>query len=266
MGVFIADVGWVSASLPEVIRRLGENSFGPALLAHLNDRCGAEYCSIYEQTGDELVHFACIGIGETTVTRSQIGLYARGGYWQRDEGLHMARASLAGGWPGIARISTSEIADAELRLMYKPTRICDRALLVSGGPRLVVLSVLRSAARGPFLPKQFKTLRTEAEVLMALIGKHMEHVRLSAGLGAELGSLCRIEERIKPARPDLTRREMQICARILYGLTTIGIALDLGIGEESVITYRKRAYRRLEIGTARELLLWYLSLSYQMPA
>ena len=47
---------------------------------------------------------------------------------------------------------------------------------------------------------------------------------------------------------------------MLYGLSTVGIALDLEIGEESVKTYRKRAYQRLRIGTERELLTWYLAL------
>ena len=49
-------------------------------------------------------------------------------------------------------------------------------------------------------------------------------------------------------------------ARILYGLSAAGIAVDLGIGIESVTTYRKRAYRRLGIATQRELLVWYLKL------
>jgi len=49
------------------------------------------------------------------------------------------------------------------------------------------------------------------------------------------------------------------CSRILYGLSSIGISLDLGAGEESAKTYRKRAYQRLRIGSERELLHWYLA-------
>ena len=41
-------------------------------------------------------------------------------------------------------------------------------------------------------------------------------------------------------------------------MTSPGIALDLNIGEESAMTYRKRAYHRLNIGSQRELLLWFL--------
>lgn len=41
-------------------------------------------------------------------------------------------------------------------------------------------------------------------------------------------------------------------------MSSPGIALDLGIGEGSAMTYRKRAYQRLKISGHRELLLWYL--------
>ena len=50
-----------------------------------------------------------------------------------------------------------------------------------------------------------------------------------------------------------------MCARILYGLSSVGIALDLTVSEETVKTYRKRAYQRLAIGSERELLTWYLA-------
>ena len=57
----------------------------------------------------------------------------------------------------------------------------------------------------------------------------------------------------------LPRREVEVTARILYGPSSIGIALDLGVSEETVKTYRKRAYHRLGIGSERELLTWYLA-------
>ncbi|WP_416365582.1 LuxR C-terminal-related transcriptional regulator [Paraburkholderia terrae] len=62
----------------------------------------------------------------------------------------------------------------------------------------------------------------------------------------------------------LTAREVQVGARYLYGVSTSGIASDLGIGNETVVTYRKRLYERLSIGSRRELLLWYLGLCGQM--
>jgi DNA-binding CsgD family transcriptional regulator len=70
--------------------------------------------------------------------------------------------------------------------------------------------------------------------------------------------LPEIESCIVATSP-LPRREAEVCARILYGLSSVGIALDLSVSEETVKTYRKRAYQRLVIGSERELLTWYLS-------
>ena len=56
----------------------------------------------------------------------------------------------------------------------------------------------------------------------------------------------------------LPRREVEVCALILFGVSTMGIASRLNIGEETVKTYRKRAYQRLGKATQRELLNWYI--------
>jgi len=51
----------------------------------------------------------------------------------------------------------------------------------------------------------------------------------------------------------LTRRERQVCERIMLGYTTTGIGLDLDIAPTSVATYRKRAYAKLSISSQNEL-------------
>ena len=43
----------------------------------------------------------------------------------------------------------------------------------------------------------------------------------------------------------LTKRERQVCERIVLGYTSVGIGLDLQIEPSSVITYRRRAYEKL---------------------
>ena len=72
--------------------------------------------------------------------------------------------------------------------------------------------------------------------------------------------MSEIENTVATSSFGLPRRELEVCARILYGISSEGIALELGISEQTVITYRKRTYERLGIATSRELLLWYLDL------
>ena len=52
----------------------------------------------------------------------------------------------------------------------------------------------------------------------------------------------------------LSRREHQVAELICLGMTTTGISLELGISENTVLTYRKRIYGKIGISSQRELL------------
>lgn len=55
--------------------------------------------------------------------------------------------------------------------------------------------------------------------------------------------------------PDNAAREQQVCARVLWGMTNPGIALDLAVQLSTVKTLRRRALARLGISSLGELLL-----------
>ena len=56
----------------------------------------------------------------------------------------------------------------------------------------------------------------------------------------------------------LTRREVAVVVRVLKGMRTEGIAIDMGLKPASVITFRKRAYAKLGIATQAELFAYCL--------
>jgi DNA-binding CsgD family transcriptional regulator len=110
-----------------------------------------------------------------------------------------------------------------------------------------------------------------AGALSAILRKHI-------GAGAAQGAAARADAAIafddrKESEPlsclstieqciaesvEMPRRELEVCSRILFGLTSPAIALDLHLCDTTIKTYRKRAYHRLSIGSERELLIWYL--------
>lgn len=51
----------------------------------------------------------------------------------------------------------------------------------------------------------------------------------------------------------LTERELDVCARVIIGMTTEAIALELDLRTPTVATYRKRAYARLGISSHYEM-------------
>jgi DNA-binding CsgD family transcriptional regulator len=100
-------------------------------------------------------------------------------------------------------------------------------------------------------------LAITGKALSAVVRKHLEVARGLCRATHPLGNLPEIEQCLLSCTP-LPRREVQVCARILFGVSSPGIAIDLDLRETTVKTYRKRAYQRLAIGSERELLTWYL--------
>lgn len=66
--------------------------------------------------------------------------------------------------------------------------------------------------------------------------------------------VARVEARLAARHPVLTPRERAICARTLAGDTARGIAAELGLGHGTVLTYRQRAYQKLGMSKANDLL------------
>lgn len=63
----------------------------------------------------------------------------------------------------------------------------------------------------------------------------------------------RVMNLLRSRCPELSPRELQVCALIASGYSVTAIALELGIGEETVVTFRKRGYRKLRISSRGEL-------------
>lgn len=124
------------------------------------------------------------------------------------------------------------------------------------------LVLMRRLERGHFSDTELDCLRSVAGTWLSLISKHQRLMaakrQVDAG-SALLGSVHEIEDKLRRVMPTLTRREAQVCARLLRGMSTPGIAIDLAVREDSVATYRKRAYRRLDIGTQFELVQLFVS-------
>lgn len=127
------------------------------------------------------------------------------------------------------------------------------------GDEIFALSLLRFQDTGPFTKEDFEFVTEAPAVVISAFAKHSTLYR-GGGVAKEFSSIATIEERLRPSQPRLSPREMQVAARIIYGISSHGIAVDLGIGEESVATYRKRAYHRLNISSQYELLQFYLRM------
>ncbi len=248
-------------ALNRVIAALGSDMFTDALLNYLDDLCGAEHCAIYTYADGALMNVAAASVTPEPIAQTYARLYGAGRLWRQDPSLEFLRRGEATEAATLVRLDIERLGPGELRdRVYRPHHARDRVLLGSRiGGLTVLLSVIRTSARGSFNGDQLHLIDRVADNLLALAQRQIAIAGDVNRLGSALTSLAAIEGCIAMSHVRLARREADVCARILYGMTSPGIALDLKIGEESAMTYRKRAYHRLNIGSQRELLLWYLN-------
>lgn len=239
--------GFRIACFSAVIEEIGREGFAERLLDFLDCTVGADLCTIFQLKDHELteVAFAC---------RGDMGAMSKLDLPPYDVRRQQSQARLTS-----ARIDVSNIAGANeawLNRSHKRQRIMICAQKPSA---FFCLHIVRLEHRERMPDSKMDDLREIADLLVSLVAQHVEIQARRPNLTPALTSLDEIQKCIRSAT-DLSRRESEVCARLLYGYSHCGIALELGIGKETVMTYRKRTYQRLGIGSPRELLMWYLAL------
>jgi DNA-binding CsgD family transcriptional regulator len=237
---------WDSICLSEVIETIGFESFADRMLAGLAQAFDARHCAFFQMRDRELTQIGAAAVlGAEMPPKSELTPY------EIKRQLSQLRSSEAQvDIHSVAAVGASREGSGRLQRVMISARKSNL---------LYCLRFLRSASDGNLSESKVERLRSVADLLISLIARHDGLLARRPNLTPALTSLEEIQDCVLGAT-DLSRREGEVCSRILYGLSSYGIALDLGIGKESVMTYRKRAYHRLGIGSQRELLMWYLAL------
>lgn len=245
-----------SGSLADLLNALGTSAFESETLRYLNRTSGADHYTVYRVRGAKAEILGGASMSGTNVAVSS----ARGRAARSYAGLDEARAAAAKAERPVAVHLDVDGVDNVLRGAFSHFNICDRVMVC--GQRvddLYAISLLRSSESGQFEEPEVDRLNEAADMLIAAFAKHADfHWDRRAINGFD--SVAFIEGKLRESDWRLTERELQVSARILYGISAVGIALDLGLGEETIATYRKRAYQRLGIGSRHELFQLYLGL------
>lgn len=149
------------------------------------------------------------------------------------------------------RQHSGEIAhEGYRRACYDKPRVSDRVALLMRPEAGIWLSVnlYRGREQGLFSADEIDTLQSVAPIL-ALAAKHHYALAGQHRQGTPQLMLSRLRSRC----PDLPKRELDVLRGVLDGHSADEIAETMGIRPSSVVTYRKRAYRRLGINSQREL-------------
>jgi DNA-binding CsgD family transcriptional regulator len=245
--------------LGNIVEELGTDRFALELLSFLHRTCGADHCAIYQLSPDSLKQMFVGSFEGGNAVRDEAFRYIDSQYWRRDPAMCEARSRVHTKEPVVIRVDIDDLVDSDLRNAIFP-HISGR-LFVAGHRREAAygLSILRSDAKDTYDDCDVDRVSSIADLLVSLLVKHADLALRRNTATFSLKSLAEIENCLV-AMTQLPRREVEVCARILHGISTAAIALDLAVGEESVKSYRKRAYQKLGIGTERDLLNWYIGL------
>lgn len=246
--------------LPRLVDSLGASDFGDSLISLLADLCNADHCTVFKITEHSPCEVVAVSRDGTDTAYRQSKAYLSGSYWRYDTPMTTAMASVGLRQTTIYCSETRSISNRELRdRIYSNAHVRDRILLCGGTDnQFVGISILRHDRACPLSDDDLMGLQALSETLVSVVSKHVSLIENANNFSLALTSLAEIEATLEASSVKLPKRETEVCARILYGISSAGIAIDLEIGEETVATYRKRTYQRLGIATQRELLLWYI--------
>lgn len=246
--------------LPEIIDHLGDDDFDHLLIAFLNAAVGAEHCTVFRLDGETPYGVVAVSHDGSDTARRQSSLYLKS-YWRQDTVLAEAQRNVRLATPSLHRTGVSDLKDRHYSaVMYGAAHVGERILVCGGSPgSRFGVSILRPEEKGNATEEELYDLAAISKTLVALVSKHVALIDSRSDLSLALTSIEHIEAVFCAATVKLPRREAEVCARTVLGVSTAGISAELAIGEETVMTYRKRAYQRLGIATQRELLLWYVA-------
>lgn len=253
------------ASMEELVLSAGSGAFEPALFASAREATGCEHLTAYTFSasdaapgGPNLVLAA--NPGRMPIAREAGEIYVSR-FWDRDPGNRVCREADHAGAGVLIRASGDDIRNAPFRQgcysasTWEKTgnRMIDRVSIVKRQRgRYVKLSFHRAEWAGLFSDREIGNIVEVADLLTALVARH-DAALPATGAGTR-SDHARYVEAVHAVCPQLTEREAEICARIALGISSEGMALDLDISINTVRTYRKRAYTRLNISSQNELM------------
>jgi len=255
-----ADTAQWLPGLTDISRCIGSDDFDQRLFVFLNEHLRVDHFAVFTYSEAEgaghlftrsiMPEDEAEGLARDYVSR----------FHQRDP--HFSHEGESADSPDLAPVhpSLSDEYDPEYRdhFFIQHDLVDKLSVIRKVDEGYIYCNFYRIGESGRFTGPEQKMFDSVLPLITNLIACHFRILRLQNDGGPEEKPTARslvhsvISHRAAPF-DRLTRRESEVCERILVGFTSTGIALDLGIAESSVNTYRRRAYEKLQIATQNEL-------------
>lgn len=148
---------------------------------------------------------------------------------------------------------------SESDAIYKRNGVVERVAVSTREGRSGLRSFyLRSTADGYFDDDEYAALCEVLPIVHGLIGlRHQIIGTARHGIG-DGANATRLRNNNVQGFVDLTPREAEICDLLLDGKSIAASALQLNISEATIRTLRQRSFRKLGVGSGRELMALFI--------
>ena len=240
------------AAWPRVIEAVGTPSFERELcrVAHEMTQCQTMSAFAHRFDGPPRI-MAAADAGPQQVVW-QVGAKYISRYWELDPIYGMSEQEILGASAVAVRVSPRDIVHSGYRHdCFTARNVIDRLTILHHRCGAIMrLNFYRTRATGRFSEDEIDAVMRNTEMIGALVAKHQAIDAPSS----RCGTAEALEQRIRVVAPLMPERERQVCVGIARGLSSEAIALALRISVNTVLTYRKRAYTRLNISSQNELM------------
>lgn len=233
--------GEAAGVLPGLIACIGDAQFGQRGIEQLARLLPLGWWTVYRVFDDAppLLHFGGCLRPEDCVADA-FGAYSDG-LWRHDRALGGIRERVARGDAVLSHLHALELAPEHRRRVFQRHGLSERLSLSceDAGGALLSVNLYRHESQAAFSDDERDTLQSLGPVLLSCV---LRHLALRPQATPAIAAFA-----------TLTKREREVCERLLRGWTHDGIAADLQLAPATVKTYRDRAFDRLGIRLRHEL-------------
>jgi len=242
----------VSPSLDKVIYAIGTPSFEPTITETLRASAEADYCIVSKLAPSGRLQ----GLfrGGTIVCADELSKAYYGGFYSADPNIKMILQSPSIE-PDIPPLSRNKSYTRQyVDFFFKLPKLVDKfatAQRIEGG--WLYCNFYRCEGKAPFSASEIDQIRCSASIFSAAIARHSQLAFKEQT--EEKERAIYLDELLKtsPSFTQLSESERKVCYYILLGYTSEAIGLICGISINSVLSYRKRAYSKLNICSSSQL-------------
>ncbi|WP_407194692.1 helix-turn-helix transcriptional regulator [Bradyrhizobium sp. STM 3566] len=236
---------------------IGRPAFSCALMDALSRIAGVDHCMVFAFHGERSVR-PQLDIGSVSIA-GELGAAYADHFHLADPNRDVIFGKAASAFPILLPAFSRRMYNANYaKMFFEDAGIVDKvAAAIWVDYSCFYVNLYRTRKRGPFIQDQVGRLSRITPTVAAAVARHFQGESL-----LDEDPFQRLEALFsRPPLIRLTPREKEVCVRILSGLGSETISADLGIGLQTVLTYRKRAYGKLGISSQNELFAIVLRLA-----